>query len=172
MSFNWGRHWGVILAGGDGERLRPLTRLIAGDDRPKQFCPLLEGEKTLLEQTQLRVAKAVQPSQTLYVLTQQHERFYAGDLAQVAAPRLIVQNPQSRDLACHPFQLGPLDPTQRRRVRQPGRGGILSIGSFLLPGAKVHQGSAVGIQSCGGESGLRDFAGGGCDDSGHQLRLY
>jgi mannose-1-phosphate guanylyltransferase len=91
MSFNWGRHWGVILAGGDGERLRPLTRLIAGDDRPKQFCPLLEGEKTLLEQTQLRVAKAVQPRQTLYVLTQQHERFYANDLAQVAPSRLIVQ---------------------------------------------------------------------------------
>jgi mannose-1-phosphate guanylyltransferase len=91
MNFNWGRRWGVILAGGDGERLRPLTRLIAGDDRPKQFCPLLEGEKTLLEQTQLRVAKAVQPSQTLYVLTQQHERFYAGDLAQIPASRMIVQ---------------------------------------------------------------------------------
>jgi len=90
-SFNWGRHWGVILAGGDGKRLRPLTRLIAGDDRPKQFCPLLEGEKTLLEQTRLRVAKAVQLSQTLYVLTRQHERFYANDLAQVPASRMIVQ---------------------------------------------------------------------------------
>jgi mannose-1-phosphate guanylyltransferase len=91
MNCNWGRHWGVILAGGDGERLRPLARLIAGDDRPKQFCPLLEGEKTLLEQTQLRVAKAVQPSQILYVLTQQHERFYANDLAQIPATRMIVQ---------------------------------------------------------------------------------
>jgi Nucleotidyl transferase len=32
--------WAVILAGGDGVRLRPLSRLISGDDRPKQFCPL------------------------------------------------------------------------------------------------------------------------------------
>ncbi len=45
QSLNGGRHWGVILAGGDGERLRPLTRLIAGDDRPKQFCPFAGRKK-------------------------------------------------------------------------------------------------------------------------------
>jgi hypothetical protein len=32
--------WAVILAGGDGTRLSSFTRLITGDDRPKQFCPL------------------------------------------------------------------------------------------------------------------------------------
>ncbi len=31
----------IILAGGDGTRLRSLTREIAGDDRPKQFQTLL-----------------------------------------------------------------------------------------------------------------------------------
>jgi hypothetical protein len=37
-------HWGlVILAGGDGERLRSLTGLVSGDDRPKQFCSLMRG---------------------------------------------------------------------------------------------------------------------------------
>jgi mannose-1-phosphate guanylyltransferase len=45
----------IILAGGDGVRLRPLTRRLAGDDRPKQFCALLGGE-TLLEQTRRRRA--------------------------------------------------------------------------------------------------------------------
>ena len=29
--------WALLLAGGDGCRLRPLTRQIAGDQRPKQF---------------------------------------------------------------------------------------------------------------------------------------
>jgi mannose-1-phosphate guanylyltransferase len=31
----------IILAGGDGTRLRALTSKISGDNRPKQFCPLL-----------------------------------------------------------------------------------------------------------------------------------
>src|SRR5215472_12504005 len=32
--------WAVILAGGDGIRLRPLTQRLTGDARPKQFCRL------------------------------------------------------------------------------------------------------------------------------------
>jgi hypothetical protein len=38
------RPWALILAGGDGLRLRALTRQIAGDLRPKQYCPILDGE--------------------------------------------------------------------------------------------------------------------------------
>ena len=39
-----GEHeWAVILAGGDGNRLQTLTRQIAGDDRPKQFCSVMGG---------------------------------------------------------------------------------------------------------------------------------
>jgi len=48
----------VILAGGDGTRLRELTRRIVGDDRPKQFCRIL-GSETLLDQTRQRVAQVL-----------------------------------------------------------------------------------------------------------------
>jgi mannose-1-phosphate guanylyltransferase len=84
------RRLGVILAGGDGARLRSLTRMISGDDRPKQFCSIL-GQETLLEQTRRRVARAVPPDQTLFVVTEKHERFYKAQLADVQPERLIVQ---------------------------------------------------------------------------------
>jgi len=67
--------WAVILAGGDGVRLRSLTKLICGDDRPKQFCAL-QGSTTLLEQTRQRIALSVPNRQTLTVVTQAHEQFY------------------------------------------------------------------------------------------------
>jgi mannose-1-phosphate guanylyltransferase len=82
--------WGLILAGGDGKRLLPLTRRIAGDDRPKQFCAVLDNE-TLLHQTQRRVSRLVQPWRTLLVLTSQHEPFFADEVAGIPSSRLLIQ---------------------------------------------------------------------------------
>jgi mannose-1-phosphate guanylyltransferase len=81
--------WAIVLAGGEGTRLRALTRLVAGDERPKQFCRIV-GRETLLGQTCRRVARVVPPSRTLVVLTRAHERFYAGFLADVAV-RSVIQ---------------------------------------------------------------------------------
>jgi mannose-1-phosphate guanylyltransferase len=82
--------WGVVLAGGDGTRLRNLTRLFSGDDRPKQFCRIFGG-RTLLSQTRSRLAQIVSPDQTIFVLVKHHERFYRDELAEVDRSRLVVQ---------------------------------------------------------------------------------
>ena len=82
--------WGVILAGGDGKRLLPLTRTITGDDRPKQFCALTGGE-TLLKQTQRRVGRMILGRQTLLVMTRTHERYYAGQVTGVPQLCLLIQ---------------------------------------------------------------------------------
>jgi mannose-1-phosphate guanylyltransferase len=87
----------VILAGGDGSRLKALTKLVSGDDRPKQFCPIVGG-RTLLDETRSRVAIGVAPSNTFFSLTQKHESFYERPLWNVAEANLVVQ-PENKGTA-------------------------------------------------------------------------
>lgn len=80
--------WGLILAGGEGVRLRPLTRFISQDERPKQFCPLY-GETTLLEQARKRAERCILADQILYSLNRDHEKFYLHSLFDCPAQRVI-----------------------------------------------------------------------------------
>ena len=80
--------WGVILAGGDGLRLRRLTRMISGDDRPKQFCHIL-GEGTLVEVARQRAERSIKPDQVVYSVTRSHREYYVRDLAGQASQRVV-----------------------------------------------------------------------------------
>jgi mannose-1-phosphate guanylyltransferase len=82
--------WGVVLAGGDGTRLKTLSRFISGDDRPKQFCALFGGE-TLLRQTRARIAPAVPAERAIFVVVKAHEPFYRKELAGEDESRIVVQ---------------------------------------------------------------------------------
>lgn len=70
-----GGRWGIVLGGGDGTRLLGLTRLVSGDDRPKQFCSLFGGE-TLLEQTRKRAERSIPAEHVLFPLASAHRAFY------------------------------------------------------------------------------------------------
>lgn len=78
-----------MLAGGEGVRLRPLVRRVCGDERPKQFCPLL-GSRTLLRETLDRVGRLIPPERTVVVGMQSHARYQASEFGE--QPGLYVLN--------------------------------------------------------------------------------
>ncbi len=87
----------LILAGGDGLRSRPVTRALAGDERPKQFCALVSKEPLLVE-AQHRASMIVPPSRTILVLTRPHEPYYRDLVAGIPSSQLVVQ-PENRGTA-------------------------------------------------------------------------
>jgi len=86
--------WGVILAGGDGTRLLSLTRILSGDERPKQFCRLFGG-KTLLAHTRERIAPNITRDHTLYALAKTHQPLYASELSKIP-PIQMIEQPRNR----------------------------------------------------------------------------
>jgi mannose-1-phosphate guanylyltransferase len=83
--------WTIVLAGGDGVRLRPLTRAIHGNDCPKQFAMIHAG-RSLLQATVLRAQAWSAPERTMVVVAAEREALARqqleghGDIQLVAQP--------------------------------------------------------------------------------------
>jgi mannose-1-phosphate guanylyltransferase len=88
--------WAVVLAGGSGTRLLPLTRLLTGDERPKQFCAIV-GSETLLQQTMRRIASLVRREQTLVAVTRNHQHFVQTQIPEVWSSAIV--QPENRGTA-------------------------------------------------------------------------
>lgn len=92
-----GQLWAVVLAGGDGRRVSALTRDVAGESMPKQYCAFGSDEPLL--RRALRRAAAVAPwSRILVVVAAHHRRYWQQTLADVPAENVIVQ-PRNRGTA-------------------------------------------------------------------------
>jgi len=92
-----GSLWAIVLAGGEGIRLRPLVRQVCGDERPKQYVPLL-GSRSLLQQTVDRLPPLIPRERTVLVTMRSHIGYLAGALADLRHPRVLAQ-PQDRGTA-------------------------------------------------------------------------
>ncbi|HEU4731697.1 MAG TPA: sugar phosphate nucleotidyltransferase [Kofleriaceae bacterium] len=94
----------VVLAGGEGQRLAPLTRALYGTDRPKQFA-VLSGERSLLQTTIERAARLTVLDRISVIVTAHHEALARAQLEPYPGVELIVQ---PRNLDTGPGLLLPL----------------------------------------------------------------
>jgi mannose-1-phosphate guanylyltransferase len=86
--------WAVLLAGGDGVRLRDLTRRIAGDSRPKQFCRIV-GELSLLRETRTRLNPLFIRDRQVFIFSRASEQDYGDELTD-AGDSCVLEQPLNR----------------------------------------------------------------------------
>lgn len=89
--------WGIVLAGGEGTRLSPLSKKLYGYHRPKQYCTLV-GTRSLIRHTIERVRKLIPTNQILTVVNKSHGHFITEELNDMPREAFVVQ-PCARDTA-------------------------------------------------------------------------
>lgn len=89
--------WALVLAAGEGSRLRSLTTTASGTAVPKQFCSL-RGDSSLLRDALRRARGVADPSRICSVVASQHRRWWRSDLRALPAGNVIVQ-PENRGTA-------------------------------------------------------------------------
>jgi mannose-1-phosphate guanylyltransferase len=123
--------WGIVLAGGEGQRLKEFIREHAGIDVPKQFCAFI-GTRTMLERT-VRRARLLIPSERLVVVGTAHHRDYMFHSLGKRPPGSVLFQPVNRDTA--PGILFPLVHILRRDPR--ALVAIFPSDHFVLPGRRL-----------------------------------
>ena len=89
--------WVVILAAGEGKRVKGLTRDRLGLPAPKQYS-LIGSNSTPLEATLERAGRIAPPERIVAVVARQHRRWWATELASLS-PRNVIVQPENRGTA-------------------------------------------------------------------------
>lgn len=89
--------WALVLAGGDGTRLRSLTTTATGVAVPKQYCSL-RGDITLLESALLRAQTLTAPQRICTVVAEQHQQWWQPLLSRHPQQHIVAQ-PANRGTA-------------------------------------------------------------------------
>ncbi|HEX3397797.1 MAG TPA: sugar phosphate nucleotidyltransferase [Steroidobacteraceae bacterium] len=89
--------WSIVLAAGDGKRLRELTTTQTGDTIPKQYCSLNRSE-CLLELALQRAWSISSAERVCTIVAAKHRQWWRTLLRQVPPANVIVQ-PRNRGTA-------------------------------------------------------------------------
>ena len=96
-SASHGKTWAIVLAGGAGTRLRPLTVNRAGVPVPKQYCSLDAGP-SLLRGALQRAFSVVPRRRTCVVVAEQHAQWWSPLARELPVVSIAVQ-PEDRGTA-------------------------------------------------------------------------
>lgn len=96
MAIN-GQVWAIILAAGEGLRLRSLTTDAEGRIVPKQFCSL-HGERTILGDAIERARQVVDDTRIVPIVAAEHRRLWEGEWGRPLRDNVVVQ-PRNRGTA-------------------------------------------------------------------------
>lgn len=105
-----GHLWAIILAAGEGKRLRPITRDESGRSIPKQFCAF-DGRESMLRWAVNRAARLVPLDRIVPVVATHHRHWWQRELVDLPREN-VVEQPANRGTA--PGLLLPLTEVLRR----------------------------------------------------------
>jgi mannose-1-phosphate guanylyltransferase len=89
--------WAIILAAGEGSRLRSITTDALGRTIPKQFCSL-EGGRTLFGDALARANSITSPERVVTIVASEHEELWQSEVCGIPTRNVIVQ-PRNRGTA-------------------------------------------------------------------------
>lgn len=95
------RRWGIVLSGGEGQRMQPLISDWLGEDRPKQYCTFV-GSRSMLQHTVDRACAVVNPKNVLTIIGEGHRRHLA-DAVNRPLPGRVIEQPRDAGTAAGVF---------------------------------------------------------------------
>lgn len=95
------RLWSIILAGGEGTRLRSLVHRWLGRPKPKQYCAFV-GRRSMFQHTLDRAARLTPPNRMVTVVAQSHRHDALAQLEGRGGSTILFQ-PANRNTAAGVF---------------------------------------------------------------------
>ena len=108
-----GQLWGIVLAAGEGTRVRPFLSQLCGGRGIKQFCAVI-GRRSMLEHTLARVEMLIPRQRILVIVSEDHHTEATRQLAHWPTENVILQ-PDNRETTA-----GILLPLAHIAHRDPG----------------------------------------------------
>ena len=82
--------WSIVLAGGEGERVKPLVLRWLGRHQPKQYCTFV-GNRSMFQHTVERATTLTSPERTIVVAALHHDSQVSSQLRGRPIGKLLLQ---------------------------------------------------------------------------------